>query len=95
MIWTEARSRLPSTTLLATLVLAVLGIGLLATPVQAQEEEPKPKRLEGVTWNNVTLIDFKSGKKDRAMEIIEKHFIPIVKKAGNQLPHAIELRTGP
>lgn len=74
---------------------ALAGAGLLATPVQAQEEEPKPKRLEGVTWNNVTLIDFKSGKEERAMELIEKQFIPVLKKAGNPIPHTIELQTGP
>jgi hypothetical protein len=81
--------------LILAIVLALVGAGLLATPAQAQEEEPEPERLEGVTWNQVALIDFKSGKEDRAMEIVENHFIPVVKKAGNQVPRTIELQTGP
>lgn len=87
--------RAPIRSLTLTLALTLVGAGLLAAPAQAQEEEPEAKRLEGVTWNNVTLIGFKSGKEDRAMEIIEKHFIPVLKKAGNQIPRTIELQTGP
>ena len=75
--------------------LALLGLCLLATPVQAQEEGPEAQRLEGVTWNQVQLVDFKSGKEERAMEIIEDRFLPLVKKAGTQIPRTVEMQTGP
>jgi len=81
--------------LLSPLGLALLGLCLLTTPAQAQDEEPEPTRYEDVTWNQVVLIDFKSGKEGRAMEIIENRFLPVVKKAGNQIPRTIELQTGP
>ena len=88
-----------SMTLLSTplwaLGLAVLGLFLLAAPAQAQDEEPEPTRYEDVTWNQVVLVDFKPGKEERAMEIIDEYFDPVVKKAGNQMPRAVELQTGP
>lgn len=75
--------------------LALLGLCLLAAPAQAQEDEPEPTRYEDVTWNQVVLVDFKSGKEERAMEIIEDRFLPLVKKAGNQIPRTVEMQTGP
>ena len=80
--------------LLSPLGLALLGLCLLATPAQAQEEGPEAKRLEGVTWNSVVLIDFKAGKEDQAMEIVSNNFIPASKKSGTQVPHVIDLQTG-
>jgi len=83
------------------LLISALGIALLlsmaglAMPAQAQEEGPQPQRYEDVTWNNVVLYDFKAGKGDRAMEIIGDHYDPAAKKAGIQIPHSVQLQTGP
>jgi hypothetical protein len=82
------------------ILVGALGVALLgwgATPVQAQEEGemPQPQRYEDVTWNGVSLIDFKPGKKARAMEIVRNHFIPAYKEAGVPVPQTIELQTGP
>jgi len=75
--------------------LAVLGLFLLAAPAQAQEEGPEAQRLEGVTWNQVVLVDFKAGEEDRAMEMISNNFLAASKKAGTQVPRLIDLQTGP
>lgn len=86
--------------LVAALGVALLGWGAVAPPAQAQEEgqegeTPQPQRYEDVTWNGVSLIDFKPGKKARAMEIVSNHFIPAYKEAGVPVPQTIELQTGP
>jgi len=83
------------------LLISALGIALflsmagLATSAQAQDEGPQPKRYEDVTWNEVVLVDFKAGKEDRAMEIIEDHYNPATRKAGTQVPRHVNLQTGP
>jgi hypothetical protein len=82
-------------TLFACLGLALLGLCLLAAPAQAQDEEPEPTRYEDVAWNQVVLVDFKAGREERAMEIIEDRFLPVAKKAGNQIPRTVEMQTGP
>ncbi|MEF8794980.1 MAG: hypothetical protein V5A22_01625 [Salinivenus sp.] len=48
-----------------------------------------------MTWNYAALIDYKPGKKGRAMEIIGDHFIPAYNQAEVPVPRAIELQTGP
>ena len=55
----------------------------------------QPQRYENVTWNGVSLVDYKPGEKDRALEIISNHFIPAYKEAGVPVPHTIEFQTGP
>jgi len=77
------------------LSVALLGLCLFPAPAHAQDEEPEPTRYQGVTWNQVLLVDFKSGKEERAMEIIEDRFLPFVKKAGNQVPRTVKMQTGP
>ena len=91
----HGRSQSLPRALFSTFGLALLGLCLLATPAQAQDEDPEPTHYEDVTWNQVVLIDFKSGKEGRAMEIIENRFLPVVKKAGNQIPRTVEMQTGP
>ncbi|NBB72694.1 MAG: hypothetical protein GVY35_03330 [Bacteroidetes bacterium] len=86
--------------LVGALGIALLGWGPIATPAQAQEEGqdgemPQPQRYENVTWNGVSLIDYKPGKKDRAMEIVSNYFIPAYKEVGIPVASAIELQTGP
>jgi hypothetical protein len=90
----HGRSPSPLRALFIPLGLALLGLCHVATPAQAQEEEPEVQRLEGVTWNQIQLVDFRVGKEERAMELIAKYAIPAYKKAGTQIPRIIQLGTG-
>lgn len=81
-------------------LVVLLGWGAVTTPAHAQDEDqngetPQPQRYEDVTWNWAVLVDYKSGKMGRALEIISNHFIPAYRAADVPVPHAIELQTGP
>lgn len=66
----------------------------LASPAAAQEDR-QAKRYENVDWHQVVLVDFKHGKKTRAMEIVREYYDPATEKSGTQRPRAIEFQTGP
>jgi len=91
----QSRSQTPSHTLFYALGLVLMGLCFLAMPAQAQDEEPEPTRYEDVTWNYAILVDYKPGKKGRAMEIVSNHFIPAYNQAGVPVPRTIEFQTGP
>ena len=68
---------------------------VLSAPVAAQEEAPKPEKHENVSWFQIAQIDFKPGKADAAMEIIEKHYMPASREAGTPGPvMTLQHRTG-
>ena len=93
---TSTHTSAPTRFLISALgVILLLSMAGLATPAQAQDEEPEAQRYEDVTWNEVVLVDFKAGEEGRAMEILSDHMIPASKKAGTQVPRHIELQTGP
>ena len=71
-------------TRLAVLV-AVAAFFALPVALEAQEA-PEAERYEGVTWYEVVHLDFKPGKADDAMDVIEEHFIPASEAAGNPGP---------
>jgi hypothetical protein len=64
-----------------------------ATDAQAQES-PEPQRYENVDWNNVVMVDFKPGKRGRALEIIREHYVPASEEAGTPMPVMIEMMSG-
>lgn len=68
--------------------------GLSASPAQAQEG-PQAQQYEDVNWHRVVLIDYKAGKRERALEILDKYYYPAAEKAGVTGPPAIEVQTGP
>lgn len=65
---------------------AVAAMLVLPSTVAAQEEEPRPEKHENVTWYAIVNVDFASGKRDAALELIENHFVPAAKKAGTPGP---------
>lgn len=68
------------------LLAAVAASLVLPSSVAAQEEAPKPEKHENVTWYAVVDIDFVSGKRDAAMDIIREHFAPAAREAGTPGP---------
>lgn len=64
-----------------------------ATDAQAQDT-PEPQRYENVDWNNVVMVDFKPGKRGRALEIIREHYVPASEEAGTSMPVMIEMMSG-
>lgn len=76
--------------------LALVAIVLLpAVPADAQEEAPEARKYENVTWYEIAQIDFKPGKRDAAIEIIENHYMPAAAEAGTPGPvMTLQHRTG-
>lgn len=80
------------------LVLALSAIGLAVSiptaPVIAQDAAA-PERMEGVTWARVVMTKFKTGKRPRAMEIIENYFAKADSMTGKKSGiHGIHLNSG-
>ncbi|MFW6193622.1 MAG: hypothetical protein ACOC83_09075, partial [Gemmatimonadota bacterium] len=59
---------------------------VLPSTVAAQEEDPRPEKHENVTWYAVVNLDFVSGKRDAAMNVIREHFAPAAREAGTPGP---------
>lgn len=59
---------------------------LAPPPAVEAQEAPEPERYENVTWYEVVHLDFRAGKADDAMQIIEEHFVPASEAAGNSGP---------
>lgn len=73
--------------------LAVAGFAI--SPAFAQESEDGTIRLENVTIVEIVHVEFKPGKRMRAMEIIDEHFVPAGQAAGLPGPmHAFHFDTG-
>lgn len=86
------KSLLKATALTAALVLA--GTSFNAT-AQDEDEGDGTARLENVTIVEVVYINFKPGKRTRAMEIINEYFVPAGEAAGTAGPMlAIHFDTG-
>lgn len=69
------------------LLSAVAAFLVLPSSVAAQQQEsPKPEKYENVTWYAVVDIDFRSGKRDAALDIIRDHFAPAGRESGSPGP---------
>lgn len=81
-----------------TLLTAAAAAVLLAPAplmAQGQDEAPKPEKHENVTRYAIEHIDFVTGKRDAALEIIKKHYAPAGVEAGTPGPVMhLEHRTG-
>jgi len=78
----------------ALYILCISFILFSANPASGQEI-PEAKKMENTSWHEVILIDFKSGKMDEAMEIIDKHFMKATESAGLPGPAMeLEMQTG-
>jgi hypothetical protein len=59
------------------------------------QEIPEAHKMENTAWHEVILIDFKSGKMDEAMDIIDNYFMKASEKAGLPGPAMeLEMQTG-
>ncbi len=86
------KSLLKATALTAALILA--GTSFTAT-AQDEDEGDGTARLENVTIVDVVYINFKPGKRTRAMEIINEYFVPASEAAGTAGPlQVIHFDTG-
>ena len=60
----------------------------VSVSVSAQEERVA-KKYDNPEWKNVFLIDYKSGKMERAREIIREYYAPATEKAGTSGPQMV------
>jgi hypothetical protein len=73
-------------------ILCILFFAILST---ADAQEMKAKKFENPQWKTVTFIKFKSGKSDRAREIIRNYYEKAAQKASVSSPiMALDLVTG-
>ena len=82
---------------LCGLVVALSSLVLLSnTPVLAQEEAPGPQKWgDNARYISVTFVQFKAGKREEAMEIINEYFVPAGQKAGTPPPMlGVHFQTG-
>jgi hypothetical protein len=78
-------------------VLAVsTALAMFAIPASAQDDDEGPiTQGEDARYVSATLVKFKSGKRERAFEIIADHFVPAGEKAGTPAPlGVIHYQTG-
>ena len=79
-----------------TLVAASAALFLFAAPAQAQDDESGPEKWgDDARYVETVVLKFKSGKRERAMEIIAEHFVKASEKAGTPGPiMVIHMQTG-
>ena len=65
----------------------------VSSPAAAQEL--KAERMTDVTWHSVEMVKFHAGKRERAMEIVEKYFAPADRDTGGTGVVDIHMATGP
>jgi hypothetical protein len=78
--------------------LLAVAIAALCIPVAAASaQELKAERMKDVTWHSVEMVKFHAGKRERAMEIVEKYFSPADRDMAGGTPTVIDLhmQTGP
>ena len=63
------------------------------TAIYAQSEELKPQKHENVTWQTITVVDYKPGKVEEAKKIVEK-FESASASAGTPAPVQYWFETG-
>ena len=79
-----------------TLVAASASLLLFAATAQAQEDDGGPMKWgDDAKYVRTTVIKFKAGKRERAMEIIAEYFMKATEKAGTPSPMmVIHMQTG-
>lgn len=79
-----------------TLVAASASLFLFAASAQAQEDDGGPEKWgEDAKYVQTSVVKFKAGKRERAMEIIAEYFMKATEKAGTPGPlMVIHMQTG-
>ena len=76
-------------------ILCMLIIVFSAGPnVSYAQDDTQAKRFENVEWKTIVHIKYHTGKKGRALEIMNNHFKKAGEKAGTLGPIRYDLRTG-
>ena len=75
-------------------ILCAIVIAAFVFPATSRAQEAKPKRYENVEWKSIVYVEFVTGKRGRALEIIRDHFEKAAKTAGTSSPVRYEMRTG-
>jgi len=85
-----------ATRICGTLVAASAALFLFTVPAVAQEDDGGPLTWgEDAKYVETTVIKFKPGKRERAMEIIAEYFVKASEKAGTPGPLlVIHMQTG-
>lgn len=66
-----------------------------AAPVTFAQEEMKPAKQENAVYLSMVLVKYKGGMRRKAMEHIDKYFVPAGQKAGTPGPWTLHFDSGP
>lgn len=70
-------------------IAAITVLFLFAVPTMAQDEDGPQTWGDDAKYVDIVLLDFKPGKRERALEIIDEHFVPAGEKAGTPAPKLV------
>lgn len=78
------------------LLIGILFFSFLMVSAQTSfaQEELKAKKMENHSWHQVVMVQFKPGTMDRAMEIINNHFMKAGIESELPGPQMIEFKSG-
>lgn len=84
------------TSICGKLIAASAAVFLFATPALAQDDDDGPLKWgDDAKYVTTGVVKFKSGKRERAMEIIAEYFVKATEKAGTTGPMlVIHMQTG-
>jgi hypothetical protein len=69
-------------------------LACLTLTIQLSAQERKAKKYDKPVWKNIVMVDYHSGKMDRALDIIDNHFKKAAKQAGTTTPMRMVMQTG-
>jgi len=77
------------------MLICTVAIFLAMSSLAYAQETPKAKKMEGKSWHQVVLVNFKPGMNGEAMKIIRNNFEKAGEKAGTTGPSMMmEMRSG-
>lgn len=84
------------TTICGRMAAAAALLFMSALPASAQDDDEGPQKWgDDAKYVSVTYVQFKSGKREEAMEMIEEYFKPAGQKAGTSPPMlAVHFQSG-
>lgn len=80
--------------MLSSTVKTTLAAALFITGSAFAQDEGGPVKYENAVYFSMSNVDFKSGKAERAFEIIREHYMKASKAAGLPEPYALHFKTG-
>ena len=80
--------------MLSSTIKSTLAAALLITGSAFAQDNEGPVKFENAVYFTMTYLDFKSGKSERAFEILRENFMKAGKASGTPGPKILHFKTG-